>query len=145
MIIDKKPYEISYLITETLSEEEVMALHQTIKGAIVELEGTIDRETNPRKRRLAYDIKGQKAAYFVNLYISLSSEALKELEKKLKFEKNILRHLTLVVDRRHQRELTKAHSMGRDKFKKGAKKNAPEEQAKLEELDKKLEEILKKI
>lgn len=142
---EKKPYEISYLITETLPEEEVATLHQTVKGMIAELEGTIDRESSPRKRRLAYDVKGQKAAYFATIYFSMPESGVKELGKKLKFEKNILRNLILVVDRRQKRELTKAHSGGRDKFKKTAKKDAPEEQAKLEELDKKLEEILKKI
>lgn len=145
MTISKKPYEISYLVRDTLTEEQAQTLHQTIKAFVSDLGGVIQKETAPRKRRLAYDIKKQKNAYFVNFYFELGEEKIKELDKKLRFEKEVLRYLIIAVDRKQTREATKVRFAGRDKFKKIGKKESPEDATKLEELDKKLEEILKKI
>ena len=133
------------MIYDTLTEEQAQTLHQTIKAYVADLGGFIQKETAPRKRRLAYDIKKQKSAYFVNFYFELGEEKIKELDKKLRFEKEVLRYLIIAVDRKQVREMTKVQSAGRDKFKRIGKKETPEDATKLEELDKKLEEILKKI
>lgn len=141
---DQKLYEISYLLTDDMPEEIAIEEFQKTKNTAVDLGGSVQKETLPKKRRLAYQIKKQTSAYFANFYFYLDPSKIKELENKLKLEKNILRHLLTEVDKNQTKEETKIRRVITDKIKPVSGKK-PEEKTQIEELDKKLEEILKKI
>ncbi|MBI3458950.1 30S ribosomal protein S6 [Candidatus Azambacteria bacterium] len=145
-ITDQKMYEISYLITSVIKEEEAFAQNQKIKNLITELGGAVTDEWPPKRKTLAYEIKKQSSAYFVNLQFNLKTSDLRSFEKKIKLEKNILRYLITVIDKTQLKEMNKNREVTREKFKKVlAPKTISEDKAEIEELDKKLEEILKKI
>jgi ribosomal protein S6 len=145
-ITDQKLYEISYLIISSLRDEEAFAQNQKIKNFITDLDGSIIEEWPPKRKTLAYEIKKQNSAYFVNLRFQLKSLSLKDFEKKIKSEKNILRYLIITTSKTQLKEMNKSKDVIREKFKKvSTAKTAPEDKAQIEELDKKLEEILKKI
>lgn len=141
---EQKLYEISYLLTDSLPEETAINEFQKNKNIVADLSGAIQKENLPKKRRLAYQIKKQTNAYFANFYFYLDPNKIKDLENKLKLDKNILRHLVTEVDKNQLKEETKIRKVITDRAKpKNDKK--PEEKTQIEELDKKLEEILKKI
>ncbi len=142
---EQKPYEISFILDETLNEEKLFDENQKVKILISDLGGVFQKETFPKKRNLAYPIKKQLMGHFANIYFYLMPKNLKDLEKKLKFEKNILRYLIIEVDKKQFKEIAKIKEIGKDKFKKMTKEIGPEDKAQIEELDKKLGEILKKI
>jgi len=145
-ITDQKLYEISFLLTPILKEEDAFTNNQKIKNFIIELGGIINDEWLPKKKPLAYEIKKQNIAYFVNLQFQLKSLDLKNFEKKIKAEKNILRYLITIIDKKQAKEIARGKEVFKDKFKKVSQtKTTPGEKAEIEELDKKLEEILKKI
>lgn len=127
-----KSYQLTYLISADLSEEEVRAFQEKINSLIQE-EGGILIETNSAiKKTLAYPIKKKKTAFLASLSFQIWPERLESLEKKLKRESNILRYQIL------SKKLPKVALP----IKKPEKAIKPKPKVELEELEKKLEEIL---
>ena len=134
-----KSYELTYLISPNLSEEELKIFQEKIASLIQNEEGTLQGVKNPVKRRLAYPIKKRGEAYLANLDFYLSPEKLEDLEKKLKAESKILRYLILVKEELKKIEVPKIISKVKiPKVKK-------EKKVELEKIEEKLEEILGKI
>ena len=131
-------YELTYIINPNLSEQEVVTQTDKVAGFINELDGEIKKETTIQKRKLSYPIKKEKEGYFISLDFQLSSDKLEKLNHQLKQEKDILRYLIII------KKIQKLRPMRVKKFKERIKMaERPKEKVKLEELDKKLEELLK--
>jgi len=90
-----KNYELTYLISPDLSEEELKIFSGKISNFIQEETGTLEKTTGPSKKKLGYSIKKKEEAFLVTLNFSLSPEKLGNLEKKLKSENQILRYIIL--------------------------------------------------
>jgi len=127
-------YELTYLISPELSEEELKSLQEKI-NSLIQKEGGVLNEVNlPEKKDLSYPIKKNKTAYLTNLNFHFSSEKLENLEKKLKAEKKILRYLILV------KPVPKVMVRGPIRPRKFIKPSKAK--VELKEIEKKLEEIL---
>jgi len=144
-------YEINYLISSKLSEEEVKKISEKINSFIREEEGILDRESNPSKLRLGYPIKKERQVNLLVSDFSVEPEKLGNLEKKIKSEPMILRFListkkAVRVEFRRQKFAPKiktfALSSVREKI---TKPLSEEEKVELEDIEKKLEEILGEI
>ena len=71
----------------------------TSAGQLVDKRGTVAEITEGwRTRRLAYTIGGKRDGYFVVLRFQSPPEAIDELERVLKINENILRHMVLRVE-----------------------------------------------
>lgn len=132
-----KSYELTYLISSEMTEEETKSFPEKIAVLIQESEGIVGNKSLILKRKLAYPIKKQGEAYLAVITFQLNADKLTELEKKLKSENKILRYLLTVKKpvketRRTVRKITQLQ----EKKKKKAK-------VELKEIEKKLEEILK--
>ncbi|MCD5396344.1 MAG: 30S ribosomal protein S6 [Candidatus Pacebacteria bacterium] len=124
-------YELTYLASPVLEEKELEALKEKVKGFISNNEGEIESEISPVKVKLGYPIKKFKEGFLVTLEFNYSPQKIEELDKMLKQEKHISRHLILQKKRR----IIKTESPKEKKAKKPKK-------VELKELDKKLKEIL---
>jgi ribosomal protein S6 len=134
-----KYYELAYLITPLLTEEEVKAFQGQI-SALIQTEGGILGENITMRRLLAYPIKGQTQAYFTVLTFQLNVEKIQDIEKKLKVEKQILRYLILIG----KKPRITSRPEGVIPISRKEEKAAPKKEKKVEllEIEKKLEEIL---
>ena len=123
-----KKYEITYLAQPDLTEEELKTLLDKIVGFIQKQEGIIEAIADPQKIQLAYQIKERRDAFLICLSFSLNPDKVKEVEKKIKTEKEILRHIMIIK-----------RKLGQIK-----EKAAPVEEKKVElkKIDQKIEEIL---
>lgn len=145
-----KLYEISFFIDPDIKEEEVSAYAQKIKDFIVELGGDISKEQPIQKKKLAYQIKKVKQGYFGSMLFNLASENLKTLDKKLKLEDLVLRYLVIAADKNYLSQMKRQEEEIKEKFQRitqpsegGTKKTIKaEDKTKLEEIEKKLEELL---
>jgi len=90
-----KSYELTYLISPDLSEEELKILSGKINNFIQEETGILEKTTEPSKKKLGYSIKKKEEAFLVTLNFSLNPEKLGSLEKKLKSENQIFRYIIL--------------------------------------------------
>ena len=151
---ETKNYEIAYLISAEIPEDEVVGVVGKITGAIQDSHGLVGRINEPKQRRLAYPIKIERTnhthAHFGWTRFTITPDEFAELEKKLKLEKNIVRYLIIEEVKRQvfeprfrqdrQRRIPDQPLETIRAFTPQAPKE--EDQTKLEELDKQLEEIL---
>ncbi|MBI2055767.1 MAG: 30S ribosomal protein S6 [Candidatus Sungbacteria bacterium] len=146
---DTKNYEFAYLLTPSISEEEVSAVVAKLATIIQEQNGVIRRQEEARKRQLAYPIRKERLAYFGWITFSMTPELVTELKKKLAVETQILRHLLVEEDMTQfnlppRRMYTPRPMVSAVKSPETPAEESPEEKLDLEALDKKLEEILGK-
>jgi len=140
-----KSYEITYLISAELSEEETRAFQNKIASLIKEEGGILDDIRMPFRKKLAYSIKKQTQVYLAFLNFKINPEVLISLEKKLKSETEILRYLILikkpikaVKERIRKTAIYQEPTTFMEK-----KVTEKEKKVELKEIEKKLEEILK--
>lgn len=154
MDTEQKKYEIAYLISPEISDEEVFGEAGKITTAIQEAGGLIDRIEEPKKRRLAFAIKKFRNASFGWTTFSMAPEKLAEFKKNIDASpKTIFRYLITEMPKHHMVPQKYPRLISRPKLpetpkqysaKAPAQPAPPEEKMNIEELDKKLEEILGK-
>lgn len=137
-------YEIAYLISPNVKEEEVFGEAGKITGFIQEANGFIGHIEEPRRKRLAYPINKSLEAYFGWTQFSALPEKVAEIEKKLKLEKSLTRYLIVHAETEPARpRFTKVRKTEEETPSHIGAETKPEEKMNMEELDKQLEEILK--
>ncbi len=154
-----KYYELNCLISSNLSQEELKTFQEKIENCIQEEGGIFIGTKNPTKRSLLYSIKTKlhptaETAYFVTLNFNLVPEKLKNIEKKLKSESQILRYL--ILNKKAPKAVSPLVKEDKSSFPPFAAARVPKipvapgpkaervkkEKVKLEEIEEKLEEIL---
>lgn len=133
-----KNYEFIYLISPELFEEDRKDFQSKIISFIQENEGTLDNVTNPVIKKLFYPIKKKNQAFLGVLDFYLEPSNLKNFEKKVKKQNQILRYLIL------EKKILKIPSKIRKEFLFTKKKmvEKPKIKVEIKEIEKKLEEIL---
>jgi len=163
---ESRTYEAAYLLKGDLGEEKAIETGDNLRRLIEDEHGIVSLETRPRKQKLAYSIKKYDTAFFGSLKFILPAEKIALLRKH--FEKFDLLRLLLnqvkyskekykssfkkrLISRPASQSLSQP-IIGEVKNKNIAegsiKKIAPSEEAagkkplQVEEIDKKIEEIL---
>jgi len=136
-----KNYELTYLISPDLSEEESRVFQEKITSRIQEEGGVLYGVTSPAIKSLSYPIKKKWSAYLTWLGFQLAPEKLENLQKKLKQEAQILRYLLSI---KPVSEIREAVAPARKPRLRAAlpKVKKPKTKVELKEIEKKLEEIL---
>lgn len=159
MDTEAKNYEITYLISPDVAEDQVFGEAGKVTTFIQDAHGIVGRIEEPRQRRLAYPIRKSRQAYYGWTTFVIAPERIAEVQKRLAAERNILR--SLIVEEVKRPALTRRPRFlhptgGPERTSRGPRVRlddvkpftpaAPKEEdkTKLEELDKKLEEILGK-
>lgn len=139
-------YELTYLISPDISENELKESSQKIKDFIVKENGNIQQETEPVKQKLGYPIKKKGEAFLVTLNFRLEPANLEKLEKILKNENQILRYIILakqppkkIIEKPPRKPLVKIPRLEIPTKAEGIPETKKIE---LKEIDKKIEEIL---
>ncbi len=149
-------YELTYLISPEIKEENIKKLIEEINSFIQKEKGTITKSENPFPETLAYPIKKQRTASLVSSEFYLDPEKIEDLRKKLKKETEILRFLLVskkisekkridaepVKDNVLEDKPTALSSEAPEERRGTDKKEKVEKKVELKEIEKKLEEIL---
>ena len=93
-----RQYELVYILPPDTNEQQVAELHEQIEQVVARLNGTIEKNENWGRRRLAYEIGHQKEGVYVLQVINGSGELMKELDRRLKVMDQVIRHLVVRVD-----------------------------------------------
>ena len=94
-----KDYELTVLIHPDLEMNPDPALDK-IKKIIAGAGGTITKEEDDGKKRLAYKISKQEFALYYYFDLSLPSDAPSKISSNLNIADEVLRHLLVRVDER---------------------------------------------
>lgn len=97
-------YEVMYILVPNLEDEAYAAANQRFSDLITENGGRVDKVDVWGKRRLAYELKKRREGYYTLIYFDAPAAAVKELDRVLRINENILRHMIV----RHEEKGTTA-------------------------------------
>jgi len=92
-----RKYELVCVIQPDLDETAFNTVVDRVKSWIGEAGGTVDMVDLWGRRRLAYPIRKQRDAQYVLLNVSMEPSATHELERNLRFQEAVLRHMLTAV------------------------------------------------
>ncbi|USO02207.1 MAG: 30S ribosomal protein S6 [Alphaproteobacteria bacterium] len=91
-------YECVFIFTQDSTEQQVRSHVSEFSQKIKEAGGDVAKTEFCGIRTFAYPIKKMKKGYYVLLNTRMSTDFLKEFEKKLKYDTRLLRHLFVNVE-----------------------------------------------
>ncbi|PJF41822.1 MAG: 30S ribosomal protein S6 [Phototrophicales bacterium] len=91
-------YEITYIMPVNLHDEEQKATEARVIEWITSAGGTIKTSSHWGRRRLAYPIGTNREGYYVFLQAEMPPSALKDFERRMQIDANIIRHLVVRID-----------------------------------------------
>ncbi len=156
---ENKLYQLTCLFDTSTSIEKINQIIEEVRQIIISNEGIASEKnysSESIKKKLAYPIKKQNEAFYWDFDFSLSPKEISKLEQKLRHKKSIIRY---IITNRKKLKLKqkivkkpidfkiidKIESLPDEIIEKIPKKEEPKfikEKTKIEDLDKKLEEIL---
>jgi len=92
-------YEHVFLARQDLSQQQVDGLVEHYKGVIAANGGSIGRVENWGLKSLTYRINKNRKAYFTLMDLTCPPAALKEMERQMSLSEDILRFLTIKVEK----------------------------------------------
>lgn len=153
-------YELSFIISPAIAETDHSAVNQEVLDYLKGIEAKITRAPYfMGRRKLAYPIAKQKHGFYVCLeFETEEASTLKEVDTKLKHNNSLLRYLIIKLENQSEsvavdfskmeekdRAKTKTDPVRKVKISSAkpiAKKIEAKEKIRLEDIDKKLDEIL---
>jgi len=127
-------YELIYIASPNLMENDLTSLLEKVRNFIYGSEGHVKNEKIDQKRKLAYPIKKNIFGYYITCDLEISAEKIDDLQKNIESLPEIIRYLII-----NKKDISKDITPLKHVPGKPTKK----EKVKIEELDKKLEELLK--
>lgn len=134
-----KNYELTYLISPDLSEEESKITQDKIASLVKNEGGVLNGATTPINKYLGIPIKKKRSAYLSSLSFQLGPEKLENVREGLKQESRILRYLILTQPKVRETAVRTRKPRLKEAQ---AEVKKPEAKVELKEIEKKLEEIL---
>ncbi len=98
---EPRPYELMVLLRPDLADDRLEAALERIRNTVVEQGGTITfekRDTPWGRRRLAYPIRKFQEAFYVLFQLVCAPRAVREIERELRLNEQVLRHLMVRLD-----------------------------------------------
>jgi len=92
-----RKYELICVIQPDLDEAAFNSVVEKVKGWISESGGTIDKVDVWGRRKLAYIIKKQREGQYVLLNMTMNPSATSDLERNLRYQEPIIRHMLSVA------------------------------------------------
>lgn len=93
-------YETTFVIDSLLKAEEIDAIISKYERFITTNGGEILRIDRWGKRRLAFEIKKRQYGFYVYIRFSAPSNIPRLLEREYRLNENVLRYLTLMMDKK---------------------------------------------
>jgi len=90
-------YELMCIIQPDLDETAFNGVLDRVKGWVAESGGSVDKVDVWGRRRLAYTIHKQREGQYVLLNIALKPSAAADLERNIRFQETVLRHMLTLV------------------------------------------------
>ena len=94
----QRQYELVYVVSPQASEQDVTDLHAQIEATVARFGAQLAKTENWGRRKLAYEIGGHKEGTYLLEVIDGQGDAMKEIDRRLKVNEQVLRHLVVRVD-----------------------------------------------
>ena len=97
-----RTYELIYILVPEATEQQVAELQTQVEGIVSRMGGTIEKTDPWGRRKLAYEIGKHKEGFYVLQVIQGGGELMKELDRRLKNQEGLIRHLIVRVDQKQE-------------------------------------------
>ena len=136
-------YETLYIANPNYEQDRLVQLMESVANELKENKVSIINHYMWSKKRLAYLIQKYKYGTFIILHFEAEKfDFLKDFETYLKLDKSILRHQTILLDKKPDKHDEKTEEISKDKKKEDQEPDDPVET--IESSEEKMEhEVLK--
>ena len=90
-----RDYEAMYILKSELDEEAISAAITRFEDVVKNGNGEIVKTDRWGKRRLAFEVDGKNDGFYVLMSFKSEKEATQELERLLRLNDDIIRHLVI--------------------------------------------------
>ena len=91
-------YELMYITRPELDPDALKSTREKVKSVITQNGGQVTEETEMGKRRLAYPIDDLREGIYTVVNYESSAELNLELDRVLKIDNEIIRHMVINLD-----------------------------------------------
>jgi small subunit ribosomal protein S6 len=91
----KREYELVYIAVPTLEDQALATLNERVAGWIANADGTVLGSRVWGRQKLAYQIRKQTEGIYVQVNFQLPPNACRDLERNLRIDEQVLRHLVV--------------------------------------------------
>lgn len=98
---ESRKYEMMILVAPTVAEEGLPAVVERVSGYVGNYDGEVESYTYESpwgRRRLAYPIQNFRDAFYVLYYFLAPPSAIAEIERDLRLDDSVIRHLIVRYD-----------------------------------------------
>ena len=88
-------YEATLVIQPGLEEGEAKKFIEEVSGEIEKKGGKVTKSELSPKQPLAYKVRRNREAYYLQLGFLCPPEALRDLERRFRLHQNVLRHMVV--------------------------------------------------
>jgi len=92
-----RKYELMCIIQPDLDETAFNGVLDKVKGWVSDSGGSVDKAEVWGRRKLASYVKKQREGQYVLLNVTMSPTATSDLERNLRYQESVLRHMLSVV------------------------------------------------
>lgn len=96
----KKDYETTFIVNASLDDTQIDPIIAKFQEQITSYGGEIVAINKWGRKRLAYPIKKKNNGFYTHIEFKAPAAAVQQLEKFFKLDENILRFLTIQLDKK---------------------------------------------
>ncbi len=146
-----KQYELTCILEPHLDGSSLDNFKKDLEKTIIDNKGKLVRLSEPEKRELSYPINKQGIAIYIVAHIDFESSDINEFLKELRANKLIIRHLITTLEipkadsdkpKAPKKPRIKKEEEGKDKPAFAKAPTSKQDNLNLEEIDKKLDELV---
>jgi small subunit ribosomal protein S6 len=96
----KRLYETTFIVNASLDDPQVEAVITRVQETIAKNGGSIVAVNKWGRKRLSYPVNKKTNGFYVNLEFEATGTVIAPLERSFQLDEMVLRHMTIVLDRR---------------------------------------------
>jgi small subunit ribosomal protein S6 len=96
--MDKRNYDIGFIINPELTEEEIKKVISSMTQMIEENGGVIEKLDEWGRKRLVYPIQKHKEGIYIFINAEFTGNVVEKIERKLKLNEKIIRFIVVRLD-----------------------------------------------
>jgi small subunit ribosomal protein S6 len=100
-------YEEMFIIRPDATEEEITPIVEQVRTTVTSAGGTVDKEERWGVRKLAYRVEKRNEGYYVLMQFTAGAATVKEVERRLRVNDNVLKYMTVRIDEKRRKEREK--------------------------------------
>jgi small subunit ribosomal protein S6 len=93
-----RTYELTFIVASDVDDQEYNGILAQMSKWVEDLQGKVAKTDQWGRRRLAYNISEYNEGYYVTMLLEMEPRSTSELERNIRLNKRILRHLVIRAD-----------------------------------------------